>query len=142
MADLSQSAAASAAPGPEAGFDPDKTVQMTGAMRSMLAAATPPAPAPVPRSKPKMAPAFDPDKTMILDGGFDASSSEDEPFTEELYTPADLASMPAPLASGTARARAKPPEDFDKTVEISGGFEAQPLEEEVPLDDLFPPIKF
>ena len=139
MTDLAQLAAA---PGPEAGFDPDKTVQMTGAMLSTLAAAASSAPVPAPRHKPKAAPAFDPDKTMMLDGGFDASSREDEAFTEELYTPTDLAAMPAPLATGTARARAKPPEDFDKTVEISGGFEAQPLEDDVPLDDLFPPIKF
>ena len=141
MVGLAQSAEAPAALGPEVGFDPDKTVQMTGAMLSTLAIAAA-SPAPVSRNKPKPAPAFDPDKTMMLEGGFDVSSRADEPFTEELYTPADLAAMSAPLATGTARVRAKPPEDFDKTVEISGGFEAQPFEEDVPLDDLFPPIKF
>jgi hypothetical protein len=36
------------------------------------------------------------------------------------------------------------PDDFDKTVILTGGFEAQPPEEEAPPfdDDLFPPIKF
>jgi hypothetical protein len=35
------------------------------------------------------------------------------------------------------------PEDFDKTVILTGGFEAQPPEEESPpFDDLFPPLKF
>lgn len=103
----------------------------------VAAAPTPVAPASVAN--------FDPDKTMILSGGFDRSSDKDGKFTEELYPPVSAASAPvraASMASGIVRARVKPPEDFDKTVEISGGFESQPLEDEAPLDDLFPPIKF
>ena len=46
------------------------------------------------------------------------------------------------MFSATQRVRPTAPEDFDKTVEISGGFEAQPIDEEAPLDDLFPLIKF
>ena len=77
----------------------------------------------------------------MLAGGFDGSSDKDDGFTEDMYPPVN-APAAASMFSGTVRMPAKPPEDFDKTVEISGGFESQPPEEEAPLDDLFPPIKF
>ncbi len=116
------------------GFDADKTVLLPGNRK----------PGPASAQKPKAAPVFDPDKTIVLDGGFDVSGSKDQDqgFTEDLYTPDDLMAVPVSMPSATARNRAKAPDDFDKTVEISGGFEAQPPEEDAPLDDLFPPIKF
>ncbi len=93
------------------------------------------------KTAPRKMPEFDPDKTVTLSGGFGASSSDGEGFTESLR-PASSAPPPASMFSGAVKMRNLPPEDFDKTVEISGGFEAQPIEEEAPLDDLFPPIKF
>ena len=106
----------------------------------LAAFAAPPVPA---RTVLAPGPDFDPDKTMILSGGFDSASEKDAAVTEELYPPmAPINTASAPMRSGTLRTREKPPEDFDKTVEISGGFESQPAEEEAPLDDLFPPVKF
>ena len=93
------------------------------------------------KTAPRKMPEFDPDKTVTLSGGFGASSSDGAGFTESLQ-PASSAAPPASMFSGAVKMRNLPPEDFDKTVEISGGFEAQPIEEEAPLDDLFPPIKF
>ena len=55
---------------------------------------------------------------------------------------------PAPLIPATGKPGAPSlnvqPEDFDKTVILTGGFESQPPEEEPPPydNDLFPPIKF
>ena len=131
------------APPPKAGpgFDADKTVLLP-----VISKQAPASSKPVPASahQPNAAPLFDPDKTVMLEGGFDGSASEDEDqgFTENLYTPDDLMAVPVSMPPAMARNRAIAPDDFDKTVEISGGFEAQPLEEEVPLDDLFPPVKF
>ena len=120
---------------------------------------------PEPARKAPSAPAFDPEKTTILDGGFDATalpefdaektvilkggfdgslagaSAAASKFTEELFPAIDA----APASTFTLPRKSLkdvPPEDFDKTVEISGGFESQPAEVEAPLDDLFPPIKF
>ena len=113
------------APAPE--FDAEKTVILKGGL-------DPPAPQ------------FDGEKTVILKGGFDRSGSDDAGgagrFTEEMFPV--IGAVAAGSGFGAQRRSLKdvPPEDFDKTVEISGGFESQPVEEEAPLDDLFPPIKF
>ncbi|MDB5805530.1 MAG: serine/threonine protein kinase [Betaproteobacteria bacterium] len=49
--------------------------------------------------------------------------------------------MPVPGASRSPKELQ--PEDFDKTVILTGGFEAQPADDDSrPVDDLFPPIKF
>jgi len=118
-------------------------------------AAPPPRPA-VPPTKAKKAPAFDPDKTVMLEGGFESESEEEAGagFTEELFpavspAPAPASSSAFGLPPAAPPKPAKPPAhvlpqefDMDKTVEISGGFEANPVEDEAPLDDLFPPIKF
>ena len=88
---------------------------------------------------------LDLEKTIILKGGFDstvnAASSGVARFTEELF-PAIDAAPPGNFIAPRKTIKDVPPEDFDKTVEISGGFESQPGEDEEPLDDLFPPIKF
>lgn len=118
-----------------------------------------------PTRKAPPAPAFDPEKTTILEGGFDATALPEfdgektvilkggfdralggagaaaSAFTEELF-PAIDASPVATFTMPRKSLRDVPPEDFDKTVEISGGFESQPVEDEASLDDLFPPIKF
>ncbi len=93
------------------------------------------------KTAPRKMSDFDPDKTVMLQGGFEESSSKDEAFTENMFPPSN-STAPGSMFSATVRARPTAPEDFDKTVEISGGFEAQPIDEEAPLDDLFPPIKF
>ena len=128
----------------------------------------PPPPMPARKEPPRKAspaPAFDPEKTTILDGGFDSAATAEfdaektvilkggfdgplagagaaaSKFTEELFPAIDA----APASTFTLPRKSfkdVPPEDFDKTVEISGGFESQPAEDEAPLDDLFPPIKF
>jgi len=54
--------------------------------------------------------------------------------------PAPAGAKPAP---GTKTPGQLQPEDFDKTVILTGGFEASAAEDETrPVDDLFPPIKF
>ena len=50
--------------------------------------------------------------------------------------------IPGRLTPGSNRPRPLQPEDFDKTVILTGGFEAQSSDETRPVDDLFPPIKF
>ena len=88
---------------------------------------------------------LDLEKTIILKGGFDstgnAASADSARFTEELF-PAVDAAPPRNFTAPRKTIKDVPPEDFDKTVEISGGFESQPGEGEELLDDLFPPIKF
>ena len=106
---------------------------------SVSEAANPPAA--LAKTAPRKVADFDPDKTVMLQGGFEESSTKDEAFTESMYPPVNP-TPPGSMFSATVRARPTAPEDFDKTVEISGGFEAQPIDEEAPLDDLFPPIKF
>lgn len=119
----------------------------------------PPEPAPparpvAPPPKQKKIPAFDPDKTVMLEGGFESEfeAEAESGFTEELFpaVPSTTASASAfGLPPAAPPKPVKPPAhvlpqefDMDKTVEISGGFEANPVEDEAPLDDLFPPIKF
>jgi hypothetical protein len=134
--EMPSTGASPATPSAVAAPDFASTVAFDAAELAALADAPVP-----PRTVLAPGPDFDPDKTMILSGGFDSASEKDAAFTEELYPPVAPAPV-APMRSGTLRTREKPPEDFDKTVEISGGFESQPVEEEAPLDDLFPPIKF
>jgi hypothetical protein len=107
-------------------FDAEKTTVLTDGFAAALAG-------------------FDAEKTVILKGGFDstvnAATGSGARFTEELFPALD--SPPSGNFSVPRKSiKDLPPEDFDKTVEISGGFESQPAEEEAPLDDLFPPIKF
>ena len=113
------------APAPE--FDAEKTVILKGGL-------DPPAPQ------------FDGEKTVILKGGFDRSGSDDAGgagrFTEEMFPAIGAVTVGSGFGAQRRSLKDVPPEDFDKTVEISGGFESQPVEEEAPLDDLFPPIKF
>ena len=120
---------------------------------------------PEPARKAPPAPAFEPEKTTILDGGFDSTALAEfdgektvilkggfdgslvgvgaaaNKFTEELFPAIDAAPANT-FALPRTSLKDVPPEDFDKTVEISGGFESQPVEDEAPLDDLFPPIQF
>ena len=58
--------------------------------------------------------------------------------------PPALKPAPAAARPGATRQPGQlQPEDFDKTVILTGGFEAQASEDETrPVDDLFPPIKF
>ena len=107
-------------------FDPEKTVILHGGFDSA-------------------SPAFDGEKTVILKGGFDRAldgpGAAASAFTEELF-PAIDAAPAGTFILPRKSLKDVPPEDFDKTVELSGGFESQPAEDEAPLDDLFPPIKF
>jgi non-specific serine/threonine protein kinase len=61
-----------------------------------------------------------------------------------MHKPTPSSIVPAiPRASVPQSAGQLQPEDFDKTVILTGGFEAAASEDETrPVDDLFPPIKF
>jgi hypothetical protein len=65
-----------------------------------------------------------------------------KPAPPPVLKPAPAPAKPA--GPGAARVPGQlQPEDFDKTVILTGGFEAQASEDETrPVDDLFPPIKF
>jgi len=67
-----------------------------------------------------------------------------KPAQQAVFMPAAGAAKPGAGATPrTPGPRTMQPEDFDKTVMLTGGFEAQPPEEEEPpFDDLFPPVKF
>ena len=132
-----------------AAFDMDKTVELKGGFvpegddrtvpEEQLGELFPPLPpvapaaAPVPAAAPAPLPGADVKATP--------------PAALRGTPPAALAAKPAPVFKPTPpKPGAAPqfqPEDFDKTVILSGGFEAQPPEEETPpFDDLFPPLKF
>ena len=151
MSKTAAKAAPKAAPAatPVDDFDDMKTTEMAPDFAATTAFSLHDVPPPMP-PRPAVSAAvaatvleFDPEKTVMLSGGFGSSKEESAKFTEELF-PALEAVAPSPFGVAAPARRAKdiPPEDFDKTVEISGGFESQPAEEEAPLDDLFPPIKF
>ncbi|MBL8376335.1 MAG: protein kinase [Burkholderiales bacterium] len=98
------------------------------------------------------------ESTQVLGAGmaFPSLPSADEPIGAEITEALDAVRAaepfslpPGPLSAGTpaggrpGRDRLPTPDEFDRTVELSGGFLSQvPEPEPAPEDELFPPLRY
>ncbi|HEX4326513.1 MAG TPA: protein kinase [Burkholderiales bacterium] len=155
---------------PEPAFDMDKTVELSGGFlpgseapvpeEQLLGELMPPmdlvdpipaapaaAPAPAPAAKPAPAP------VAARPAPAPVATPPPAPPVQVIPRPAAPAAAPRPAPGAFKPGMPKPeaprqgkelqPEDFDKTVILTGGFEALPPDDDSrEVDDLFPPIKF
>jgi hypothetical protein len=149
----------------QAPFDMDKTVELSGGFKPVPGEAAvpeeqmgelfPPLEPLIPASPgPAATPARDPMAKTIPPGAFKPApgaprqavpaQAPHKPAQAPVFKPTPSGGGAGPGGSaGKPGVKELQPEDFDKTVILTGGFEAQPPEEDTPsFDDLFPPIKF
>ena len=151
-----------AASSAQAPFDMDKTVELSGGFKPVPGEAAlpeeqmgelfPPIEPLTPAPLPAAPLARDPMAKTIPPGTFKPAAGAPRPAPAGAHKPAQPPVFkPTPPGAGgrpggpagSGGVRNLQPEDFDKTVILTGGFEAQPPDEDTPpFDDLFPPIKY